>query len=184
MSRESHMILVDYDPNWITLFNAEKERLHAAVGEYVLTIEHIGSTSVPNLAAKPVIDITIGVESLAIADEFCVPTIQSLEYEYVAAFEDMMPRRRYFRRSDEAGMRTHQIHLWELADSEYERHIVFRDYLRAHLHEAQAYEAVKRNLMAQLDKVNDYADAKSVFIKPCEARAYAWHANLIANSAE
>ena len=178
MAHDSHLIIVAYNPNWPRLFEAEKTRLQDALGKYALAIEHIGSTSVPNLAAKPVIDMTIGVESLAIVDEYCLQTIRDLDYEYVAEFEDMMPRRRYFRRSDATGMRTHQIHLWEITDSEYERHIVFRDYLRAHPHEAQAYAEVKRRLVAQLHSIDNYTDAKTEFIKPCEQRAFAWKQNL------
>ena len=93
-----------------------------------------------------------------------------------------MPSRRYFRKSDNTGMRTHQIHLWAIDDSEYERHIVFRDYLRAHPDEAKAYAAVKRDLVDRFDNVGDYADAKSDFIKPCQARAYAWKASLASNA--
>ena len=177
MTRPAHLIIVDYDSQWPQRFEAERLRLQNALGDYALSIEHMGSTSVPGLAAKPVIDITVGVASLALADRYCLEPIQALGYEYVPQFEDVMPRRRYFRRSDATGMRTHQIHLWEITDSEYERHIVFRDYLRAHPHEAQAYAEVKRRLAKLYDSVNDYADAKSEFIKPCEQRAFAWKNN-------
>ncbi|MCI0711249.1 MAG: GrpB family protein, partial [Chloroflexi bacterium] len=132
------------------------------------------STSVPGLAAKPVIDITIGVKDLAAADEKVVQVIVELGYEYVPDFEDVMPTRRYFRRSNAEGMRTHQIHLWQIDDPEYERHIVFRDYLRAHPDEATAYAELKRSLAEKFDSVNDYANAKTEFIREREHRAYAW----------
>ena len=172
--RDKHLIIVDYDPQWPTLFANEKARLQGAVGEYVETIEHIGSTAVPGLAAKPVIDIAIGVSHISIADQHCIQRIARLGYEYYQAVEALMPTRRYFRKSDADGMRTHQIHVWALDDPEYERHILFRDYLRAHPEEAEAYAKLKRELAQQLNNVRDYADAKSVFIQPCQRRAYAW----------
>ena len=124
------------------------------------------------------IDILIGVRSLADADAQCITPIEALGYEYVQAFESMMPGRRYFRKSNADGLRTHQIHLWQVDDPEYERHIVFRDYLRTHPDEVAAYEQVKRSLIDQFDSANDYAEAKSSFIKPCEQRAFAWKHSL------
>jgi GrpB-like predicted nucleotidyltransferase (UPF0157 family) len=172
--RDRHLIIVDYQDDWPEKFEQERQRLAAATGDYVETIEHIGSTSVPGLAAKPVIDITIGVKNLAIADEKIVPAIVDIGYEYVSKYEDVMPTRRYFRRADDKGMRTHQIHLWAVDDPEYERHIVFRDYLRAHPEEAADYADLKRSLIDKFDDVNDYADAKTEFIRDRENRAYAW----------
>jgi GrpB-like predicted nucleotidyltransferase (UPF0157 family) len=89
-----------------------------------------------------------------------------------------MPNRRYFRKSDAEGMRTHQIHLWPMDEPEYERHLVFRDYLRAHPDEAKAYAQVKQDLINKYDSVNDYADAKSAFIVPCLQRAFDWKKSL------
>lgn len=182
MARSPHLIIVGYNPQWPLMFEVERKRLHKALGDYALTIEHIGSTAVPGLVAKPVIDMTVGVASLAIADAHCIEIIENLGYEYVQKYEDIMPRRRYFRRNNANKMRTHQIHLWEVTDSEYERHVVFRDYLRTHPEEAKAYAEVKQHLATQFDDVNDYADAKSAFIKPCEQRAFAWHKSLDNNS--
>jgi GrpB-like predicted nucleotidyltransferase (UPF0157 family) len=172
--RSPHLIIVDYQEAWPEMFEAEKQRILQAVGSYIATVEHIGSTSVPGLAAKPVIDILIGVHDLAVADKHCIRPIVALGYEYVDAYEDQMPDRRYFRQSDAGGMRTHHIHLWPHDHLEYERHIVFRDYLRAHPAEADAYAKLKRELIGQFDSGNAYAEAKSVFIKPAETRAFAW----------
>ena len=176
--RMQHLIIVDYDPTWPELFQQEKARLLAAIGDHIETIEHIGSTSVPGLAAKPVIDIMIGVRDLAKVEQPCIAAIVDLGYEYVPDYEDEMPDRRYFRKSDASGMRTHHLHLWPVDHPDYERHLVFRDYLRTHPDEAAAYEAVKRDLITQHDDGNDYAGAKSVFVLPCEKRAYAWRASL------
>jgi len=176
--RAKHLIIVDYNPAWPELFEQEKAHLLAALGDRVETIEHFGSTSVPGLAAKPVIDILIGVRDLAEVERFCIAAITGLGYEYVPDYEDEMPNRRYFRRSDADGVRTHHVHLWPVDHPDYDRHIVFRDYLRTHPDEAAAYEAVKRELITQFDDGNDYAEAKSVFVLPCEERAFAWRAGL------
>ena len=106
--REKHLVIVDYRPEWAEQFEAEKARIVDTVGNYIEAVEHIGSTSVVGLAAKPVIDITIGVKSLIIADQYCIEPIVGLGYEYVPQFEDMMPTRRYFRRSNADGVRSHK----------------------------------------------------------------------------
>lgn len=174
--RDSHLIIVDYNPAWPAMFEAERDNLEVVLGKKITSIHHIGSTAVPGLAAKPVIDIMIGVESLADADQHCITPITALGYEYVAAFEDVLPGRRYFRRNNAEGMRTHQIHLWQIDDSNYERHLLFRDYLRAHPDMASSYAQLKRKLIGQFDRVNDYAAAKTDFIRACEEKAYLWAA--------
>jgi GrpB-like predicted nucleotidyltransferase (UPF0157 family) len=179
--RAKHLILVDYDPRWPDMFLAEKARLEAAVGEHVVAIDHIGSTSIPGLIAKPVIDIMIGVEDIADAREQCIAPIVALGYEHVREYEDEYPDEIYLRRSNEAGMRSHHIHVWEIDGPDYERHLVFRDYLRAHPDEAAAYAEVKRSLIDQFERGNDYAEAKDVFIRPCEERAWAWKRGLEGN---
>ncbi|MEW5940023.1 MAG: GrpB family protein, partial [Chloroflexota bacterium] len=101
------VVIAPYDPNWPILFEQEKARLEGALGDHVLDIQHIGSTSVPGLGAKPIIDIMIAVRSLEEADEFCIRPIVEMGYEYVKEFERETPMRRYFRKSNEAGVRTH-----------------------------------------------------------------------------
>ena len=164
-----------HNPAWPGLFDAEKARLMAVIGEHVAEIQHIGSTSVPGLGAKPVIDIMIGVRSLADADAYCVKPIIALGYEYVKAFEVDLPFRRYFRKDNADGMRTHQIHLVEIESDWWVRHLVFRDYLRTHRDASEAYERLKRELAAQpFETTNDYAEAKTEFITALEAKAFAW----------
>jgi GrpB-like predicted nucleotidyltransferase (UPF0157 family) len=166
--------IVDYNPIWPELFEREKGKLLVAVGDYVLDIQHVGSTAVPGLAAKPVIDIMIGVRALAEADAACIKPIVQLGYEYVQAFETMMPFRRYFRRDNPDGVRTHQIHLVEKESEFWQRHLAFRDYLRSHQEARAAYEQIKRDLAVQeWETVNDYAAAKTDFIRTIEAKALA-----------
>jgi len=129
---------------------------------------------VPGLAAKAVIDILVGTRSLAEADAHCIAPVIALGYEYVPKFELEMPYRRYFRRPAAAGNLAHHIHLVENGSEFWERHLLFRDYLRAHPPTAREYEQLKRELAPRFDDANDYAEAKTEFIGAVEARAREW----------
>jgi GrpB-like predicted nucleotidyltransferase (UPF0157 family) len=168
------IVIANYDPSWPAMFDEERARLVGAVGNWVLGIEHIGSTSVPGLGAKPVIDILIGVGALADADEHCIEPICGLGYEYVPEFETVMPFRRYFRRSADEQNHSHHIHLVEKGSDFWQRHLLFRDYLRAHPDRAREYEQLKRRLAPQFSDVNDYAQAKNEFIRATEEIARDW----------
>jgi GrpB-like predicted nucleotidyltransferase (UPF0157 family) len=170
--------IVDYDPRWPARFDEERSQLLDVVCDWVTGIEHIGSTSVPGLAAKPVIDMLVGVQSLADADQRCITPICELGYEYVPEFETVMPYRRYFRRLTDGLNRSHQIHLVEKESEFWERHLLFRDYLRAHPEQAREYEQLKRRLAPQFSDVNDYAAAKTEFIRAAEARAREWRRDV------
>lgn len=157
------MIIVPYDPRWPRQFEEEKARLLAEIGAYVLSIEHIGSTAVPGLAAKPVIDILIGVRSLQDAPLF-IPPLESRGYEYMPAYEDEMPFRRYLHRKVN-GEHTHHLHMVEPDSRFYSVQLVFRDHLRGHLETRDAYAALKRHLAAKYRSDRTaYTDAKSSFI--------------------
>src|SRR5689334_19551539 len=103
--------IVEYRPEWRGMFEDEKRRLEAVLDEPAAKIEHCGSTSVVGLAAKPIIDILIGLPDFAVADTF-VPKIEALGYEYIGKYEDVMPFRRFFAKNLN-GERTHQIHMVE-----------------------------------------------------------------------
>ncbi|MBN1965351.1 MAG: GrpB family protein, partial [Anaerolineae bacterium] len=100
--------IVDYDLAWPDHFAAEAARLQRAIGQQARQIEHIGSTSVPGLAAKPTIDIMVGVETLADADR-CVPPVVALGYTYAPEHEGEMPYRRYFSRSGTPNWHIHMV---------------------------------------------------------------------------
>lgn len=160
------IIIADYDPQWPIYFAREKARLHGALGDRVVDIQHIGSTAVPGLAAKPVIDIIVGVASLAEADRDCVAPIVDLGYEYVKAYEKELPFRRYFRRHSPDGMPTYHIHMLEVDSDWWRSHLAFRGRLRTDPAARTAYENLKRRL-AQHDWPSgmDYARAKGEFIE-------------------
>ena len=89
------VIIVEYDPRWPTLYEEERERILRAVGDLVVAIEHVGSTAVPNLGGKPIIDIMPAVRRLEDA-ELCVEPLGGIGYEYVPEYNDIIPERRYF----------------------------------------------------------------------------------------
>jgi GrpB-like predicted nucleotidyltransferase (UPF0157 family) len=170
--------LADYDPRWPKLFEEERERLHAAIGQWAADIQHVGSTSIPGLAAKPIIDIAVHLRSFVDA-LYCITPLVELGYECLGEFG--IPERIYFRKptvtpipgqSHDGVGRTHQVHMYELGHDQYEKQIVFRDYLRAHPNAAADYEALKRDLAQKhAGDIEAYALAKSDFVLDILAQA-------------
>jgi len=164
------VIVSEYSPEWPELFEGERVALEAAIGAGTGIIEHVGSTSVEGLAAKPVIDIMIGLHDFTLADKL-VPAITALGYQYIQKYEKVMPYRRYFKKIAH-GTDTHHIHMVAAGGEFWQRHLLFRDYLRANPVVAASYAVLKRELAGiEWDDVNDYADAKTAFIKNIEHRA-------------
>ena len=164
MASEDPVVLVPYEEAWPSLFEEERAHIEGAVGPWMEEIEHIGSTAVPGLAAKPVIDIMVGVRSLEDTPAL-VARLEPIGYEYVPELERQMPFRRYFRKLSE-GRRTHQIHLVERSDSAFwDRHVLFRDYLRAHPEVAEGYARLKYEASERFREDRAaYTDAKTEFI--------------------
>lgn len=161
--------LVPYDPRWPALFDEEKRRLFEALGALCVAVEHGGSTAVPGLSAKPVLDLFVGVRSLAETPAL-VRAMVAAGYGYVPQYEETMPTRRYFHRPSYAA-HTHHAHVYAIEEL-YERHeLRFRDVLRARPDEARAYEALKRELAARFrDDREGYTRAKGEFVWACLAR--------------
>jgi GrpB-like predicted nucleotidyltransferase (UPF0157 family) len=165
--------IFEYSPFWPRIFDEEKALLARQFPDSTV-IEHIGSTAVPGLAAKPVIDILVGLVDFAQANSF-VPGIEQLGYEYVPRYETEMPFRRFFRKG-QAAVRTHHIHMVAIGTDFWQRHLLFRDYLRTHPETAAQYSALKRTLAARdWQDMNEYADAKTEFIRRVEAEAARQH---------
>jgi GrpB-like predicted nucleotidyltransferase (UPF0157 family) len=152
--------VASYSVEWQRLFAEEKSRLLAAVGGYVLDIQHVGSTSVPGLAAKPIIDIGIAVRSYEEAS-VCVEPIVQLGYAYRG--ENGIPRRRYFERGSP---RSHHLHINEVDSRAWANQILFRDYLIQHPEIAREYAAIKMALALENPSDRDaYLVAKAPFIE-------------------
>lgn len=159
--------LSEYNPNWKDIFLKEKKLL-----ENILPlnskVEHIGSTSIKDLCAKPIIDILCGVDNFLISDDL-LDNIVALNYEYIEKYNSIIPERRFFKK---IGENNFHIHLVQTGEQFWERHILFRDFLRTNELIKNEYASLKRQL-AQKDWIdgNEYAGAKTEFIKAIEERA-------------
>jgi GrpB-like predicted nucleotidyltransferase (UPF0157 family) len=159
----------DYNPAWPRHFEEARDLLRRALGDAILEIQHVGSTAVPGLAAKPIIDIMIAVPDLDRAREQCVRPLANLGFDYVPEFEAVMPYRLYFRKGIP---RTHHIHMVQPDGEFWERHLLFRDYLRKHPAAVAEYAALKKRLAEEHGSDMDgYTEAKSDFIRGIEQKA-------------
>lgn len=162
------VVIVPYDPGWPRRFERERDLLGTVFGESGAAIEHVGSTAVPGLGAKPVIDIMVGLPALTVA-EGRLAALEAAGYEYVPRYEDQFPDRRYFRKP-RSGPRAYHLHCVVEGSDFWVRQLAFRDYLRAHPDVAAAYYELKCDLAARFGKA-DYTDAKGPFIEGVLARA-------------
>lgn len=168
--------LIPYDPAWPDEFAREAAVLRDALGDVLLSLEHIGSTAIPGLLAKPVIDILAIVTNVELLDTRS-QAFEKLGYQVRGEFG--IPGRRYFRKDDDIGRRTHHIHAYSVGANEITRHLNFRDYLRAHPAVADAYRALKEALAAKCgDDRPCYSDGKSDFIRDVEQKAAIWRSQL------
>ena len=115
----------------------------------------------------------IGVSSLSVADQHLIEAYTALGYDYIAAYEQNMPQRRYFQKNNVNKVRTHQIHLVEHGSEFWRRHLLFRDYLRVNPAVAKAYAEHKLQLAPRYTDSNEYAMAKNDFIRAIENEALA-----------
>jgi len=161
---------VPYDATWSELFCALGGRLRAALGEAALRIDHIGSTSVPGLAAKPIIDIQISVVALEPVEPYRLP-LEGLGFVFRA--DNMERTKRYFREAP--GTRRTHIHVRRAGSWSEQFALLFRDYMRTHGEDAAQYAALKRDLAKQYaaDR-HGYTDAKDPFIWETMQRADRW----------
>ena len=163
MSTSAPIVVITYDPAWPLHYEEEKSRILSVIAPYVVCMEHMGSTAVPGLAAKPVIDILIGVRNLSDAPLFLPPLI-SLGYDYIQKHEAVIPERRYLHRLVN-GQHTHHLHMVEPDSNFYKVQITFRNTLRRHPDTRDQYAALKLDLAQKYRNDREaYTDAKSAFI--------------------
>lgn len=169
--------VVPHDPRWSEQFEQEADELIAIFGEEIVAIHHIGSTSIPGIVAKPIIDVLVEVRDIERIDAFN-EAMTARGYIPKGAFG--IAGRRFFIKGSETE-RTHHIHVFERAHagspqpSTFERHIAFRDYLRAHPNEAQAYSRLKAELARRFPHdIDGYTAGKDDFIREIERKADVW----------
>ena len=163
-----HITVLEYDPRWKQDYQEERKKIADILKENALAIYHIGSTSVPGLAAKPIIDIMAAVRSLEQVDSVA-ESFSEIGYEFLGEFG--IAGRRYLRKGGDE--RTHQIHIFQADDwNNIVRHLAFRQYLLTHDQEREAYAKLKQELAQQFPyDIDGYCDGKEAFVHTVEAQA-------------
>jgi GrpB-like predicted nucleotidyltransferase (UPF0157 family) len=165
------VVIVDYDPRWPGLYEEESARVREAAAESIMAVEHVGSTAVPGLAAKPIVDIMAGVAGAAAA-ELCLAPLADVGYTDVTPQPPEEKEWYYCLGRHPAEGRGYHVHLMQYPSACWNRHILFRDYLRGRADVARAYRRLKRELAARFrDDRLGYTEAKDDFIEKTLARA-------------
>lgn len=157
------VIIADPDPRWPEMFAQEEARIREALPRSLVTgVEHVGSTAVPDLAAKPIIDILVGVTSLKDGEQ-AAPLLTAIGYEDRGEFG--IPGRLFFEKRENGTVRTHHLHMAEPGGEFWTDELLFRDYLRVHPDEARRYEQLKRDMARQHRfERTEYTASKSEYI--------------------
>ncbi len=161
--------LVPYSSEWKRLFAEEERVLRASIGAYVMDIQHVGSTAIPGLEAKPIIDIAVAVRRLEDVEK-CIEPLERLGYEYKG--DEGHPGRFFFAKGGPS-RRTHYVHVVEWNSDSWKNLLLFRDYLRQHKEAAEEYAKLKREL-ARKSQGNRafYTPGKAEFIESVLSRAF------------
>ena len=166
--------VVSYDPNWKEMYKEESGKIKNIFKDIIIDIYHIGSTAIPGIKAKPVIDILVEVKDIKAVDRY---NHKMEELGYEAMGEYGIPKRRFFRKGE--NKRTHHIHVFEEGDKEIERHINFKEYLISHPDKGQEYSKLKEKLVNKYTyDVENYTNAKGDFIQEIDRKAKLWGKKL------
>lgn len=170
--------VLEYNKNWPILFEKEENTIRELLKDEIVEIHHIGSTSVPGLKAKPIIDIMPVVKNIENIDEYN-EKMKSLGYEPKGEYG--IKGRRFFMKGGEN--RTHHVHIFQQDNKEaIDRHLAVRDYLRAHKKEAEKYSEIKTEGADKYPHdINGYCDYKNEFVKDLEKKALNWKKKLNIN---
>ncbi len=168
--------VVPHDPSWKVAFEDEAKAIQHALGSLSIQLHHIGSTAIPGILAKPIIDLLGTVPSLSDADAKSL-ALESLGYQVMGAYG--IEGRRYFRKFHSDGTRTHHLHVFKEGSQHAERHLAFRDYLIAHPKVAKEYSELKESLTSGDAPTWDaYMDGKDPFVSGVEPQAVNWFRKL------
>jgi len=166
------VLVVEHDPAWTDAFAREALAIGHALGEDAIALHHIGSTAIPGILAKPIIDLLGVVPSLDMLDLHS-NEMRDLGYEVMGAYG--IEGRRYFRKFDNRGRRAFHLHAFAVGSEHVERHLAFRDYLRSHPQKAAEYSALKQRLVAgDATSWDAYSDGKDGFVAEAEREALDW----------
>lgn len=169
-----NVVVTEYNDKWDQMFKEEAQKIKEIFADELIDNYHIGSTSVPGLKAKPIIDMMPVVKDIEKIDSFN-EQMEGLGYECMG--ELGMTGRRYFRKGGDN--RTHQVHVFQSDNKQdIHRHLAVRDYLRTHPEAVKQYGNLKENLAKQFPKdIEEYMDGKDAFVKELEKRALRWYVN-------
>ena len=161
-----------HDNKWSNKYEKAKNKINNIYKDILVDIHHIGSTAIPNILAKPVIDIMVVVKDINKVDQFD-NSMQELGYEPKGEFG--IKNRRFFQKG--GNHRSHHVHIFEKGNQEIQRHLNFRDYLRAHPAKAKQYSKLKEKLAEKYPyNVDKYIEGKNDFIKEIDSEAAKWAA--------
>lgn len=164
--------VVAYHTAWPERFQAEARELAVIFDKLLLSIHHFGSTAIPGISAKPIIDILVIVTDIQVVDGLN-PRLRSAGYQPVGEYG--IPGRRFFYKGT-ADLRTHHLHAYQSGSPHILRHLAFRDYMLAHPSSARAYSRLKENLAVQFpEDMDSYIAGKDSFVKEQEKRALEWY---------
>lgn len=159
------VVLLPYDPKWAEMYESEATHIRRALGEKALVLEHIGSTAVPGLSAKPCIDIVLGVKDSADEDAY-VPELDAAGFVLRLRHPDWNEHR--VLKSERINV---NLHVWTAGHSEIDRHVNFRDWLRTHPEDRDAYNNAKQQIATgDFATMPDYAEAKNEIVQDIQNR--------------
>ncbi|MFS0672070.1 GrpB family protein [Ornithinibacillus sp. 179-J 7C1 HS] len=162
--------MVPYNPNWIIEYEFEAKKLKEIFGKELLHIYHIGSTSIPGMVAKPIIDILVEVQDIGNVDSF---NKIMMKFGYLPRGENGISGRRYFQKESHS-KRTHHVHIYQAGAKEISQHLVFRDYLIEFKKEAEKYKNLKLEILQSSTEVCMYQQLKAELITNLTANAIRW----------
>jgi GrpB-like predicted nucleotidyltransferase (UPF0157 family) len=159
--------VVSYNSNWGEMYKKESGKIKNILNDIIIDIHHIGSTAIPGIKAKPVIDILVEVKNIEEVDKYN-HKMKELGYEVMGEYG--IPKRRFFRKG--GNNRTHHLHIFQVGNEEIERHINFKEYLISHPDKGQEYSKLKEKLVNRFTfDVENYTNGKSDFIKEIDRKA-------------
>ncbi len=161
--------IVPYDLYWSMLYRKEKSRLLSQLAAWVLAIEHIGSTAVEGISARPVIDLLVGVRRLADVDTFCLPLLRTLGYRYVGDPQNEESEERLFIRGTPLGRASHQLYFVEKGGASWWRYLGVRDTLRRDRELATGFIELKTRYQQQGADLAAYTAAKEEFFNSIQS---------------
>ena len=171
MTREIRV--VQYDHNWSAKYELERDRITAVLKDELVSVHHIGSTSIPGMSAKPIIDLLLEVKDIGRIDGY---NNEMIALGYEPRGELGLPGRRYFSREEPKDVRTHHVHAYQSGNMELERHLAFRDYMIAHPDDAKIYAELKIVLARRFQwDVDGYISGKHLYMERMEKVALEWY---------